>query len=243
MTEMGSPKAKSLFSSYFPLSSQLGFIFLFASSIFCTLVVRKGGPVSGEVEVTRWMSENSPAFIELFHDVSDPLLTDIAAPIVFAVLVLVVWIFWGRFPAIILGFAGACTALTRIGDLVNRPRPTSDGQWMAYSFGNGGYPSGHVIFTVLVFGTIWTLSTSNVSSRVSKWIARSVLLLIILTCWSRISELEHWPLDVVGGLCMSAAALIVIVSVNKNLPELFKGDSSLGRLLGLTELSSREQSA
>ena len=42
---------------------------------------------------------------------------------------------------------------------------------------------------------------------------------------------------------MSAAALIVIVSVNKNLPELFKGDSSLGRLLGLTELSSREQSA
>ena len=114
---------------------------------------------------------------------------------------------------------------------------------MAYSFGNGGYPSGHVIFTVLVFGTIWTLSTSNVSSRVSKWIARSVLLLIILTCWSRISELEHWPLDVVGGLCMSATALIVIVSVNKNLPELFKGDSSLERLLGLTKLSSREQSA
>ena len=69
-------------------------------------------------------------------------------------------------------------------------------------------------FTVLVFGTIWTLSTSNVSSRVSKWIARSVLLLIILTCWSRISELEHWPLDVAGGLFMSAAALIVIVSVN-----------------------------
>ena len=87
MTKMSSPKTKSLLSSYFPLSSQLGFIFLFASSFFCTLIVRKGGPVSGEAKVTRWMSENSPAFIELFHDVSDPLLTDFAAPIVFAFLV------------------------------------------------------------------------------------------------------------------------------------------------------------
>ena len=47
------------------------------------------------------------------------------------------------------------------------------------------------------------------------------------------SELEHWPLDVVGGLFMSSAALILIDFANKALPNLISGSSSLRQLLGL----------
>ena len=116
---------------------------------------------------------------------------------------------------------------------MHRPRPTSTGEWIEYSFGNGGYPSGHVIFSVLIFGTIWILSTRYTSVLVSKLIGLGFLAIVVLTCWSRVSELEHWPLDVVGGLFISSAALILINFTNKVLPNLISESSSLRQLLGL----------
>ena len=214
-------------------SSLTMFLVLVGLSIACTVLARGNGPAAGEASITRWMSSNSPFFIDFFASISDPLLTDLAAPIVFTFLVLTVWYLWGRYPAVILGLAGAFTGLTRIGDLVHRPRPTSNGEWIEYSFGNGGYPSGHVIFSVLIFGTIWILSAERTSILVSKVISFGFLAIVVLTCWSRVSELEHWPLDVVGGLFMSSAALILVNSVNKALPNLISESSSLKQLLGL----------
>jgi len=156
---------------------------------------------------------------------------------------LTVWYLWGRYPAVILGLAGAFTGLTRIGDLVHRPRPTSNGEWIEYSFGNGGYPSGHVIFSVLIFGTIWILSIKHTSIFVSKFIGFGFLTIVILTCWSRVSELEHWPLDVVGGLFMSSAALILVNFANKATPNLISESSSLKQLLGLDKEVSGKKDA
>jgi len=226
--------------SRFPL---VAFLVLVILSIGCTFLARGDGPAIGEASVTRWMSRNSPFFVDFFASVSDPLLTDLAAPIVFIFLVLTVWYLWGRYPAVILGLAGAFTGLTRIGDLVHRPRPTSNGEWIEYSFGNGGYPSGHVIFSVLIFGTIWILSIKHTSIFVSKFIGFGFLTIVILTCWSRVSELEHWPLDVVGGLFMSSAALILVNFVNKAMPNLISESSSLKQLLGLDKEVSGKKDA
>ena len=226
--------------SRFPL---VAFLVLVILSIGCTFLARGDGPAIGEASVTRWMSRNSPFFVDFFASVSDPLLTDLAAPIVFIFLVLTVWYLWGRYPAVILGLAGAFTGLTRIGDLVHRPRPTSNGEWIEYSFGNGGYPSGHVIFSVLIFGTIWILSIKHTSIFVSKFIGFGFLTIVILTCWSRVSELEHWPLDVVGGLFMSSAALILVNFVNKAMPNLISESSSLKQLLGLDKEVSGNKDA
>ncbi len=226
--------------SRFPL---VAFLVLVILSIGCTFLARGDGPAIGEASVTRWMSRNSPFFVDFFASVSDPLLTDLAAPIVFIFLVLTVWYLWGRYPAVILGLAGAFTGLTRIGDLVHRPRPTSNGEWIEYSFGNGGYPSGHVIFSVLIFGTIWILSIKHTSIFVSKFIGFGFLTIVILTCWSRVSELEHWPLDVVGGLFMSSAALILVNFANKAVPNLISESSSLKQLLGLDKEVSGNKDA
>ncbi|MDG2211484.1 MAG: phosphatase PAP2 family protein [Acidimicrobiales bacterium] len=209
------------------------FLVLVILSIGCTFLAKGDGPAAGEASATRWMSSNSLFFVDFFASISDPLLTDLAAPIVFTFLVLAVWYLWGRYPAVILGLAGAFTGLTRIGDLVHRPRPTSTGEWIEYSFGNGGYPSGHVIFSVLIFGTIWILSAERTSILTSKLIGFGFLAIVVLTCWSRVSELEHWPLDVVGGLLMSSAALILVSFANKALPDLISENSSLKQLLGL----------
>ncbi len=166
--------------------------------------------------------------------VLDPLVTDLSAPLLFAAIGLLVWWRWGRHAATLLGLAGGFTALTRIGDLVERPRPTSSGTWTTYTYGNGGYPSGHAVFVVLVLGTVAVLARHHSTPRASKWIIGSMQLLIGLTLWSRISRLEHWPLDVVGGGLMAAVGLVGITWIHPRFATLVLNRPRLGRLLGLS---------
>jgi membrane-associated phospholipid phosphatase len=154
-----------------------------------------------------------------------------AAPEVFVAISLLVWWRWGRYPAVLLGLAGACTGLTRLGDLVNRPRPTSTVEWTGYSFGNGGYPSGHVVFSVLVLGTVAVLARRHATPRIAMWIVGSMQLLIAVTSWTRVSRLEHWPLDVMGGGLMAAAGLLGIIWLHPRLAAMVARRPLLGRLL------------
>ncbi len=204
---------------------------LLASSTALTLAVRSDGPLPGEVATTRWMNGNTPAAVDRFAELIDPVLTDTAAPVAFVAILLLVWWRWGRHPAVMLGLAGACTGLTRLGDLVNRPRPTPTVEWSGYSFGNGGYPSGHVVFSVLILGTVAMLARRHATSRVAALIVGSMSLLIAVTSWTRVSRLEHWPLDVVGGSLMAAAGLLGIIWLHPRLASLASRRPLLGRLL------------
>jgi len=204
---------------------------LVVSSTALTLAVRTDGPLPGEVATARWVHENTPAVIDQFAGLIDPWFSDMAAPVVFVTITLLVWWRWGRYPAVLLGLAGACTGLTRLGDLVERPRPTQSVEWSGYSFGNGGYPSGHVVFSVLVLGTVAVLARRHAAPRTSMWIVGAMTLLIAVTSWSRVSRLEHWPLDVVGGGLMAAAGLMGIIWLHPRLAALVAGRPLLCRLL------------
>ena len=204
---------------------------LVASSTALSLAVRGDGPLPGEVATTRWMHEHTPAAVDLFADFIDPVLTDTAAPVVFVAITLLVWWRWGRYPAVLLSLAGVCTGLTRLGDLVERPRPTPTVEWSGYSFGNGGYPSGHVVFSVLVLGTVAVLARRHATQRTAMWIVGTMQLLIAVTSWSRVSRLEHWPLDVVGGGLMAAAGLLGIIWLHPRLAAMVARRPLLGRLL------------
>ena len=183
--------------------------------------------------MARWMRDNTPPAIDLFAEIVDPAITHIWLTLVLGAIVLLVWWRWGRYPAVILGLAGALTGLTRVGDLVNRPRPTSAVTWTDYSFGNGGYPSGHVVFTVLVLGTVAMLARRHAKPRTATWIAATMLLLIVLTAWSRISELRHWPLDVAGGVLIGLTGLFGIVWVHPRVAALAMSRPRLKRFLQL----------
>jgi len=54
-----------------------------------------------------------------------------------------------------------------------------------------------------------------------------------LTLWSRVSRLEHWPLDVVGGGLMAAVGLVGIIWIHPRFATLALNRPRLGRLLGL----------
>ena len=63
------------------------------------------------------------------------------------------------------------------------------------------------------------------------WIVGAMTLLIAVTSWSRVSRLEHWPLDVVGGGLMAAAGLMGIIWLHPRLAALAAGRPLLCRLL------------
>lgn len=130
----------------------------------------------------------------------DTAFTGLAAPAVFAVLTLLVWRAWGRWPTLIFGIAGASTGITKIADLASRPRPSEAIEWGPAVFGSGGYPSGHVVYTVVVFGMLAHLARQHGRSRAVRIAVPAISIgIIVLTGPSRLAELDHWPADVVGG--------------------------------------------
>ena len=212
---------------------------LVASSTALSVAVRGDGPLPGEVATARWMHEHPPAAVDLFAGFIDPVLTDTAAPVVVVAITLLVWWRWGRYPAVLLGLAGVCTGLTRLGDLVERPRPTPTVEWSGYSFGNGGYPSGHVVFSVLVLGTGAVLARRHATPRIAMWIVGSMQLLIAVTSWTRVSRLEHWPLDVMGGGLMAAVGLLGIIWLHPRLAAMRSRTASIalkGRIITLNSV-------
>jgi len=183
------------------------------AAVLVTLVVQRDGPVAGEMGITRWLHNHTPGPVSDVGAVLDPLITDLSAPLLFAAIVLAVWWRWGRPAAVLMCLAGGLTALVRIGDLAKRPRPTSQIEWTTYTFGDGGYPSGHVVFTVLILGGVVVAARRHASPAVARRLAGLTIVLVAVTCWTRVSRLEHWPLDVVGGLLMGIAGLAVVASI------------------------------
>ena len=197
-----------------------------------TVAAGGDGPLIGEVGLSRWSRDHTPGVLDPLAEILDLLLTDLAAPIVFVVLLLGVWWAWGRYPAAILALAGAATGLTRVADLVERPRPTPGLRWTGYTFGTGGYPSGHAVFAVLVLGTLALLVRRHLMGRAGGRLTIALWLLVALVCWLRISELEHWPADVAGGVLLALPALLGVSWLEPRIPRWVARWPRLARLLG-----------
>jgi membrane-associated phospholipid phosphatase len=90
-----------------------------------------------------------------------------------------------------------------------------------------------VVFTVLVLGTVAMLARRHAKPRTATWIAATMLLLIVLMAWSRISELKHWPLDVAGGVLIGLTGLFGIVWVHPRAAALAMSRPRLKRFLQL----------
>ena len=193
---------------------------LVSASVTSTFAARGDGPFAGETGVTLWIHRHSPGSVDRIGDVLEPLFTDLAAPAIFAATCLFVGWRWGLRAIAVLGLVGVLTALTRVGDLVQRPRPTASGSWSSYTYGNGGYPSGHVVFVALISGTLAILARRHASTATARWVAGMGATLAMVTSWTRVSHLEHWPLDVVGGLTMAGAALYGVATFDHRLDNL-----------------------
>lgn len=181
--------------------------------IATTVLVATNDLLPGEVELLRWVLRWLEPVLGPVSDVLDDSFTDTSASVVFVVLVPVVWWWRGHWGAVVFLVAGAATSLARLGNLVDRPRPSGSLSWSDSAPGPGGYPSGHVVYFVLVFGTVALLAASPADRPGHRehpavsWLAGAA---IVVVGPARLVALDHWPLDVVGAYVLAFPVLVAL---------------------------------
>ncbi len=185
---------------------------LFAPTAALTLIVRRSDQLPGEATLTRWLADETGWPGDILGEFLEFLVANSVAPLTFVAALLVVWRLWGRFPAGMLGVAGLLTAATKFTDLADRPRPTPDLKWNFAYTGDGGYPSQHVIYAVLVFGLIAYFSCRYIERPRLRWAVAGIFAgLAALMGPGRVIHGVHWPADVIGGYLISLPLLFALI--------------------------------
>jgi len=97
-------------------------------------------------------------------------------------------------------------------DLVQRARPTSNFVHIAAHLADFSFPSGHVIFATVLFGTtMWVVWVTWESSPVRNLALAFLAVPILLMGPSRVYLGEHWPTDVLGAYCLGAIWVAVTI--------------------------------
>tara|TARA_B110000438_G_C15727989_1_gene612918 strand:- start:42 stop:737 length:696 start_codon:yes stop_codon:yes gene_type:complete len=202
-------------------------------AIVLSIRVKRSESLRGEIGLSRWMHENTPQPIDFLGKLIDAPITDIGAPLLFIGISLLIFWRWGRYATVGVFMAGAMTGLTRLSDIVERPKPNSAFTFNTgfYNYRDGGYPSGHVVYAVMIFGMIAVLAQTNANYKIRKRIQVFMGLLILLNIWTRISELHHWPGDVLGAVLLSVPALLLVTWLHKLIPTTVVKSKSLNRFL------------
>ena len=101
--------------------------------------------------------------------------------------------------------------------LADRARPTEDLRFEEIVTEAGIYPSGHVVYGVLVFGMIGYLAYMHM--RPGIWRTSLIIFmaaLAILMGPSRVIELDHWPADTVGSYLLSVPFLLALIWIDRH---------------------------
>jgi membrane-associated phospholipid phosphatase len=191
------------------------------ASFALTSIARRTQLLPGEVTTMHWVSSHLSGSLSVAGPVLDTAFTGLMPPLLFVVLVAAVWWRWGRYPAVLLLLAGSVTGLTKLADLARRPRPNDELTWGEVVVGEGGYPSGHVVFTVMVFGVLTYLASRHVERPATRHLLRGgALVLIVVTGPSRMIEGDHWPADVIAGYTIAIAGLAGVIWIDRRLPSM-----------------------
>lgn len=190
---------------------------ILALGALLTIEVRGQDLLPGELAATEWLGTiDNPAVLAVseFLDVISNFET---APVLFAVLLPVVWYFWGKRALLFFFVSGSLTGLTRILNLADRARPTEDLRFEEIVAEAGVYPSGHVFYGVLVFGMIGYLAFKHMrpgKARIS--LVTLMVMLAVLMGPSRVIELDHWPADTVGSYLLSIPFLLLLIWIDRH---------------------------
>jgi membrane-associated phospholipid phosphatase len=142
------------------------------------------------------------------------------AGIIIIVVAFVAWRCLGRVEGGLVVAAGLFSLLkTPVKLLVDRPRPTAN---LVHAFAvetDSGFPSGHAMFVILVFGFLAYLAMTHVRRSKIRVLTSAVLIfLILLTGASRVYLGVHWPSDVLGGYLVGGVILMILIYICRTWP-------------------------
>lgn len=186
-----------------------GIFMLATGAIALTTIVRNSELLPAEAAVTRWLHDNTDGFIHALASVLDVALGNATAPPLFVALTLVVWRAWGRYATLLFLAMGGLTVVTNVAELAFRPRPDESFAWREVYIGSNSFPSGHVIYAVLVLGTLAYLAHRHMSPSWRRATITSILAAIVVVMGvMRVIELDHWPADVTASYLISLPLLL-----------------------------------
>lgn len=96
--------------------------------------------------------------------------------------------------------------------LVESPRPTAEHVRVTEDANFYGFPSGHVMTAMLVYGAICFLAPAITSRRSVQQVIRALAVVaILITSFGRVYSGAHWPSDVGGGYLWGAVTLLLMI--------------------------------
>jgi undecaprenyl-diphosphatase len=114
--------------------------------------------------------------------------------------------------AIVLGLFGEIPT-TIVKAIVDRPRPPGGSEVEAIG-SVASYPSGHTVRAVVLAGLfVAAFAWRNRGRGTRTWAVLVAVVVIVLVGIARVASGEHWPTDVVGGLLLGGAWLVLCLLV------------------------------
>ena len=168
-------------------------------------------PFPGELTVTLWVqSWRTPWLDTVMTAISAPGFRTVALPLIG--LTAAFLLLRGEAKAILLLLAvivatAAVNHTVRI--LVARPRPADDLVEIVRELGGSSFPSGHVMYYVVVIGLLAFFSTQRMQPGRGRWLVRAAAVLPLAAIGvSRIYLGAHWLGDVVAGYAFGAGMAV-----------------------------------
>lgn len=197
----------------------LGFVSLTGAATALTVVVQGSHLLPGELAVARWLAEDPLPGTVVISEALDVGVGARLAPLIFFALLPIVWRAWGRYAALTFLVAGGLTFAVRFAEFPYRPRPTDELAWTLAARGPGSYPSGHVVYAVLVFGLLAYLAFRHLPRFRLRAVMVSLPAIIVIAMGpARILVRDHWPADVAGGYLIGLLLLMGVVWAHAQLP-------------------------
>jgi membrane-associated phospholipid phosphatase len=185
---------------------------LVGAGTMLALAASGAGPLPGDLALTRLLQglpPDGPAGLLLAY-VGD-------AVWILPVVALAVALLWRRWADALFILLASVTGLL-VGDalklLAARPRPPVELVRIYESSDGYGFPSGTVLFAVVVLGAVCYLVRSAPRPVFVAVLAASSLLVVVVGL-SRVYVGEHWATDVVGGWLFGAAWLIPLAAAHR----------------------------
>ncbi|MEX2314374.1 MAG: phosphatase PAP2 family protein [Thermomicrobiales bacterium] len=171
--------------------------------------------ISGDVMVSGWVQRATVPgvgyVVEFLNDIGRPIPLALITGIVASGL-----LSRGRYAEaiLILPATGTHAVNALLKNVIQSPRPT-DGHVRIQDHAAGfGFPSGHTMAVVVVFGVIAYLAWRLIDHRQLQYAIHAVVVVAIVGIgFSRIYSGAHWPTDVLGGYLWGAfyAGILVLL--------------------------------